>query len=245
MRHHDYQTQARAHILARNWSQVLELGRAWNQADPNDPIARLLLVTGLLLKGDYREAYVQHDRLFRLPDEDERDTAAQQDPRAALRAFADQLAEEHPDNSGARLFLGLTLAQIGDLEGAIREYKESARLAPDDPFPRYFHGQALHMLDRLDMAIREYREAVTLAPQDVRMRLNLGSVYYEQGILESAIAQYREALKLHPDDPYIHYNLGLALADQGRFELAIAAYKESARLNPKDPLVRYRGDQRV
>src|SRR5437870_11410250 len=239
MRDHDDQTQARAHILARNWTQVLELGQAWSQADPNDPIARLLLVTGLLLKGDYREAYVQHDRLFRLRDEEEGDTAGQQDPRAALRAFAAQLAGEHSDNPGARLFLGLTLAQIGDLEGAIREYKESARLAPNDPVPHYFHGQALQTQDRLDMAIREYREAVTLAPQDVRMRLNLGSAYYEQGIFESAIAQYREALKLNPDDPYIHYNLGLALADQGRFEPAIAAYKESARLNPKDPLVRY------
>src|SRR5438445_1718484 len=239
MRNHDHQTQARAHILARNWDQVLELGRTWSQREPKEPSAQLLLVTGLLLKGDYREAYAQHDRLFKLPDEEEGDTAAQQDPRAALRAFAAQLAGEHLDNPGARLFLGLTLAQIGDLEGAIREYKESARLAPDDPFPHYFHGQALHTLDRLDMAIREYREAVTLAPQDVRMRLNLGSAYYEQGILESAIAQYREALKLNTDDPYIHYNLGLALADQGRFEPAIAAYKESARLNPNDPLVRY------
>src|SRR2546426_3494327 len=143
MRNHAHHTQALAHILARNWNQVLELGQAWSQADPNDPIARLLLVTGLLLKGDYREAYVQHDRLFRLRDEEEGDTAAQQDPRAALRAFAGQLAGEHPDNPGARLFLGLTLAQIGDLEGAIREYKESARLAPDDPVPHYFHGQAL------------------------------------------------------------------------------------------------------
>src|SRR5437899_11037916 len=117
MRDHHDQTQTRAHILARNWNQVLELGRAWSQAEPNDPIARLLLVTGLLLKGDYREAYEQHDRLFRLPDEEEGDTAAQQDPLAALRAFAGQLSGEHPDNPGARLFLGLTRAQIRDLEG--------------------------------------------------------------------------------------------------------------------------------
>src|SRR5207247_6668347 len=162
--------QALSHILARNWNQVLELGQAWSQAEPNDPIARLLLVTGLLLRGDYREAYVQHDRLFSLPDEKEGDAAAQQDPRVALRAFAAQLAGEHSDNPGARLFLGLTLAQIGDLEGAIREYKESAWLAPDDPVPHYFHGQALQTLDGLDMASREAREAVTLAPQHVPVR---------------------------------------------------------------------------
>src|SRR5947208_787492 len=131
MRHHDHPTQARAHILASNWNQALELGRAWSHADPNDPIARLLLVTGLLLKGDYREAHAQHDRLFRLPVEDEGDTAVQQDPQAALRAFAGQLAGEHPDNPGARLVLGLTLAQIGDLEREIRVNKESERLQPD------------------------------------------------------------------------------------------------------------------
>src|SRR2546426_7923952 len=195
MRDHDDQTRARAHILAGNWTQVLELGRAWSQAEPNEPIARLLLVTGLLLKGDYREAYVQHDRLFRLPDEEEGDMAAQQDPRATLRAFAGQIAEEHPDNPGARLFLGLTLAQVGDLDGASREYKESARLAPDDPFPHYFHGQALHTLDRLDMAIREYREAVKLAPRDEGMGLLPFTASYQKERLEATIRQIRSGLK--------------------------------------------------
>src|SRR5207245_8967147 len=104
MRDHDDQTQARAHILAGNWNQVLELGRAWGQTEPNEPIARLLLVTGLLLKGDYRDAYVQHDRLFSLPDEEEGDKAAQQDPRAAPRALAAHPAEEHADSPAARPF---------------------------------------------------------------------------------------------------------------------------------------------
>src|SRR3989449_7870567 len=76
--------------------------------------------------------------------------AAKQAPRGALRASARQLAEEHPDTPGARLFLGLTLAQVGDLDGASREYKESARLAPDDPFPHYFHGQADRKSTRLN-----------------------------------------------------------------------------------------------
>src|SRR3989442_13645164 len=132
MRNHAHHTQALAHILAGNWNRVLELGQAWSQADPNDPIARLLLVTGLLLKGDYREAYVQHDRLFRLRDEEEGETAAQQDPRAGIRAFAGQLAGEHPDSPGARLFLGVRLSRIGDLEGAMRDYKENRRPATAD-----------------------------------------------------------------------------------------------------------------
>jgi tetratricopeptide (TPR) repeat protein len=240
MKNADYHRQAHNLILEKKWGPLLDVGRARVQVAPSDPVARLLILSGSLFTGDYREAYAQHERLFAPPEEETPATQDdRQDPRTAIRAFAEQLANEHPDNAGARLFFGIALTQIGDLEGALLEYKESTRLDSRDAHAHYFHGQALHTLDRVDMAIREYREAVNLAPTDIRMRLNLGSAYYEQGILESAIAQYREAIKLNPSDSFVHYNLGVALADQGRFEPAIAAYKESARLNPKDALVHY------
>lgn len=236
----DYHRRARELILEKNWRSLLDVGLAWIQAVPADPIARLLIISGSLFTGDYREAYEQHDRLFAPPEEETPATPDErQDPRTALRAFAEQLANEQPENAGARLFFGITLTQIGDLDGALREYKDSTRLDSGDAHAHYFHGQALHALGHVDMAIRAYREAVKLAPADFQMRLNLGSAYYEQGIFESAIAQYREAIKLNPSEPFVHYNLGTALAGQGRFEPAIAAFKESARLNPKDPLVRY------
>ena len=236
----EFRPQAYDFIIGKKWDRVLEVGRAWIQAVPDDPVARLLIIAGSLFKGDYREAHAQHERLLSLPEQEIPDAQDdRQDPRTAIRAFAEQLATAHPENAGARLLFGITLAQIGDLESAIREYKESTRLDSDNAHTHYFHGQALHALDRVDMAIREYREAVRLAPQDIRMRLNLGSAYYEQGILESAIAQYREAIKLNPSEPFVHYNLGVALVDQGRFAPAITAFKESARLNPNDPLVHY------
>jgi len=240
MRDREFRAQAHDCIIGKKWSQLLDVGRAWIQAVPDDPIARLLIIAGSLFQGDYREAHEQHETLFAASEEGEQPgESRRQDPRESLRAFAEQLANEHPDAPGARLFLGITLTQLGDVESALREFKESTRLDSCDAYARYFHGQALHALDRVDMAIREYREAVKLAPQDVRMRLNLGAAYYEQGILESAIAQYREAIKLNPADSFVHYNLGVALTDQGRFEPAIAAYKESARLNPNDALVHY------
>src|SRR5207245_1683038 len=158
----------------------------------------------------------------------------QQDPRAALRAFARQLAEEHPDNPGVRLFLGLTLAQVGDLDGASREYKESARLAPDDPFPHYFHGQALHTLDRLDMAIREYREAVTLAPQDVPMRpelaaahAKLGWRYYNKNRVAQALEHFEKASRHDPDDAQTLHGLGLAKLAAGKKDEGILSLKQA------------------
>ncbi len=233
-----FQRQVGDLILERKWDVLLETAEARTKVAPHELIARLTLIIGCLLQGNYPEAYKHHATLFS-SDDGADDPGNDLDIREHLHSFAGLLVKDHPDNPGPRLFLGLTLAQIGDLEGAIREYKESARLDPGDSLPHYFHGQAHHAMGRIEMAIREYREAVKLAPHDVLMRLNLGSAYHNQGNLESAIAQYREAIKLNPNDHVLHYNLGLALCDQGRMAPAIAAYKESARLNPEDALVRY------
>ena len=150
MKNVDYHPQARDLILEKKWGPLLDVGRARVQAVPEDPIARLLIIAGSLFKGDYREAHEQHDRLFAPPAEDSSATQdAQQDPRTVLRAFAEQIANEHPENAGARLFFGITLTQVGDLESALREYKDSTRLDSGDAHTRYFHGQALHTLDRV------------------------------------------------------------------------------------------------
>ena len=120
MKNADYHRQARDLILEKNWGPLLDVGRARVQAVPEDPIALLLIIAGLLFKGDYREAHAQHDRLFAPPAGDSPALQdKQQDPRTALRTFAEQIANEHPENAGARLFFGITLTQIGDLEGAL------------------------------------------------------------------------------------------------------------------------------
>jgi tetratricopeptide (TPR) repeat protein len=239
---HTFEGRVTALILARKWTDLQEVGKAWLQAEPETPGARLAMITGLLFAGDYAQAHEQYELLFRTSGSGEGEGGEMREgrePKAVLLDFARQLVAQHPDAPGPRLFLGITMAQVGDLEAAVREYKETARLAPEDAFPHYFLGQAYEGADRLDLAIRAYREAIRLAPQDPRMRLNLGSAYQDQGNLESAIPQYREAIRLNPSDALAYYNLGLALTEQGRHELAINAFKEAARLNPMDPFVRY------
>ena len=235
-----FERRATALILERKWTDLQELGKAWLQAEPEQPLARLVMITGLLFAGDYAQAHEQYNLLFRTSEGGEGGgTPKGPERKTVLLDFARLIVAKHPDAAGARLFLGITMAQVGDLEAAMAEYKETARLAPDDAFPHYFLGQAYEGVDRLDLAIRAYREAVKLAPQNARMRLNLGSAYQDQGNLESAIPQYREAIKLNPSDALAYYNLGLALTEQGRHELAINAFREAARLNPNDPIVRY------
>src|SRR5436853_7875641 len=159
------------HILRSEWNLLLDAGRAWNQTEKNNAIPQLIIITGLLFKGKYREAHDHHEALFSKSD----DIESQNDPRSRLKDFAERLARKHDGNAGAHLFFGVTLVQIGELEAAIREFKETIRLAPEDAYAHYFQGQAHEAMDRLDIAIRNYRDAVRFAPENVTMRLNLGS----------------------------------------------------------------------
>ena len=219
-------------IVTGAWTLLPDTARHWTESQPSEPLARLSLIIGLLLNWNYAEAYEHHNALIS-------ELACSAENTKRVIQTVELFVGKYPTEAGPRLFYGLMLAQMGELESALREYKEGAKLAPEDPYPHYYQGQAYQASDRLDLAIREYREAVRLAPHEPHMRLNLGSAYQHQGNLESAIPQFREAVKLNPSDPVAHYNLGVALVDQGRLEMAIGAYKESARLNPKDPMVHY------
>ena len=118
-------------ILRREWDLLLDAGRAWNQTERNGVIPQLIIITGLLFKGNYREAYSQHEALFARSE----DVESQDDPRPQLKAFAETLVKNNDGNAGAHLFLGVTLAQIGELEPAIREPHGLARSRPEKPKP--------------------------------------------------------------------------------------------------------------
>src|SRR2546426_778723 len=242
MRDHDDQTRARAHILAGNWTQVLELGRAWSQAEPNEPIARLLLVTGLLLKGDYREAYVQHDRLFMLPDEEEGDMAAPQDVRMRLNlgsAYYEQGIFEaaiaqyrealklNPGDAYIHYNLGLALADQGRFEPAIAAYKESARLNPNDPLVRYALGVVQETKGRVNEAIGEFEAAVQLAPTMAAAHAKLGWLYYTKNQVPQALEHFEKASRHHPDDAQTLHGLGLAKLAAGKKDEGILSLKQA------------------
>ena len=63
-------------ILRREWELLLDAGQAWNQIE-NNGVPQLIIITGLLFKGNYREAYDQHEALFSTSE----DVESKDDPR--------------------------------------------------------------------------------------------------------------------------------------------------------------------
>ena len=145
----------------------------------------------------------------------------------------------NPNNDNVHVNLGLALDNKGDLDAAIREYREALRLNPNNDLAHYNLGLALDDKGDLEGAIGEYREAVRLNPGNENAHNNLGSALYKKGNVDAAIAQYREALRLNPENDSAHYNLGIALGTKGTLEEAIAETRAAVRLNPNNPQLHY------
>jgi len=134
---------------------------------------------------------------------------------------------------------GVSLANLGLQDQAIREYREALRIKPDDAEAHYNLGIALADKGFPDEAIREYREALRIKPDNADAHTNLGAALADKGFPDEAIREYREALRIKPDYAEVHYNLGIALEAKGLVDEAIREYRDALRIKPDDAEAHY------
>jgi Flp pilus assembly protein TadD len=72
----------------------------------------------------------------------------------------------NPKNDQTHVFLGAALANKGDWDGAITEYREALRLNPQNGLAHNNLGEALERKRDLRGALEEYRAAYMLDPKN-------------------------------------------------------------------------------
>jgi Flp pilus assembly protein TadD len=77
--------------------------------------------------------------------------------------------------------LGYTLAQRGDLHGAVRSLSRAAELDPKRSETRYELGAALAKLGASDRAVIHYSEAIRLRPDFAEAKAGLDSLREKNG----------------------------------------------------------------
>lgn len=132
----------------------------------------------------------------------------------------------------ARYYLGLALANKGDLSAAIKEYQEVLAINPS-----YFEahnnlGGVLANKGDLDAAIKAFQAALTINPNYFEAHNNLGGVLANKGDLNAAVEQFQKALSINPNYFKAHNNLGLAFAKKGDLDAAIKEFQEALAINP-------------
>ena len=94
----------------------------------------------------------------------------------------------------------MELQQSGDLEGAVRGYREFLAARPGEAAVQANLGVLLAHLGRFDDAIAEYKKAVALDPQNGDIVRNLGLAYYKSGRIAEAAAEFTNSHALSPDN---------------------------------------------
>jgi tetratricopeptide (TPR) repeat protein len=136
-----------------------------------------------------------------------------------------------PGSAWARAALGLYLARVSDVDGALEACREATRLNPTLVHVHLDTAEALAKTN-LAAATEVCEEAIRQRPDHAPAHNALAQVLLCRGENDAAIAACREAIRLDPRFGPPHSNLGMALVAQGRIDDAIAAFREAIRLEP-------------
>ncbi len=130
------------------------------------------------------------------------------------------------------IFMGVTLAENGDVQQANGILQFAARLYPNDATTQFNLGLTLGGLGRRTEEVQAYRRAIELEPDLVSVYENLGAALYSAGEKRGAIDIFRRGLQVDPLSPVLYYDLGLALEQQGDPSRAKRAMTLATKLDP-------------
>jgi len=147
------------------------------------------------------------------------------DGSAYLGALVPESAEMHN-------ILGSALADKGEFDRAIAEFREALRLEPDSASAHENLGLALASHQAPEEAVVHLRRSVQLDPGSGRAHYALARILLAAGQYEGAIDELRASLRVTPDSVEIHDGLGIVLASQGKLDEAVDEFRASLRLSP-------------
>ena len=156
------------------------------------------------------------------------------DAAAAARAREDfqKTLEQSPDDYDLHENFALFLQSIGDVPGAIAEWRRVRELIPQDCVMYFQLGRLLGVQGQWAEAESLLREAVTIRPSLTQGWIELGNVLASQNKFEPALACYSQANQQHPQDPQTLFRRGEVLARLNRHGEAIEDYRAAIKLDP-------------
>ncbi|PYN15137.1 MAG: hypothetical protein DME05_12830 [Candidatus Rokuibacteriota bacterium] len=130
---------------------------------------------------------------------------------AAATIFLREALRLQPEMIEARERLGQALYGMGDVDGAVEEFRAVLQQRPDRVATRHLLGTALMAKQEWAAARAELEDVVRRDPGLVGVLYSLGFVQYALGDLNGAIETYRRVLVLRPEFPDARYSLAVVL----------------------------------
>ena len=130
----------------------------------------------------------------------------------------------NPDYVPARLFLGLTLEELGQEQSAIDCYRRAIKIAERSGFkgdqPYLYLGRLLYRQNRMDDSLPYLQKAVDANPQSCEGLCLLARALIHKSRQAEAIAALNQCRRADPRYPEAHYLLSRLYVKQGKTEEA-------------------------
>ena len=153
-----------------------------------------------------------------------------------------EAAHQQPDYPDAYHNLGVALAKIGDLTGAIKAWTEAERLDPQGASLRYSlpalvaynFGVSLVRSGKIVEAMKEWQTALRLQPHFPEAHYALGLGFLAKQNPAVAMAHLQSALSFAPDWAQAYMALGQAHYESHEYDQARNVWKKGLDLKPGD-----------
>jgi arylsulfatase A-like enzyme/Flp pilus assembly protein TadD len=150
-------------------------------------------------------------------------------------AALEQLVKDDPRNPVFRSTLARELRKKGNVEAAIKLYREAVALAPNDADAWYNLAVALQEAGHAEEGSIAIQESLRRNAQRPEAHNALGIALMNEGNVAAGEAEFRAALSIDPRDARTLNNLGNALRATNRFAEAREAYTQAIGLAPSYP----------
>ncbi len=213
--------------LRHDWDGAITEFREALRLNPNSDAVHEGLGFALEKKGDRRGALEEYHAAFTL------------DPKnATYKGNYERLSQLNHDDDNVHYNLGVALANKGNWDGAMAEFREALRLNPNNDGAHVALGYGLVVKGDWEGGIAEYREALRLNPKSEMAHVYLGKTLEIKGDWDGEISEERQALRLNPNDAEAHYRLGFALERKTDHRGALEEYRSAFELDPKNSVYR-------
>ena len=151
---------------------------------------------------------------------------------------AQQFTEARATYVRQRFVRGLTQAQIGNTQEAIRLYEEALRAAPEEPALLSALAEAQQAEGDHTAALFYARQARRSAPENVSYYEQVARLLRASGELKQAAQSYEQLLNRFPGDHEARLHLARLQTALGRYDAALASYEMLIQRAGDSPAVR-------
>lgn len=162
----------------------------------------------------------------------------------AAQPMLEKSVNLNPEYVPARLFLGLTLEELGQEQAAIDCYHRAIEIGEmqglKEEQPYLYLGRLLYRQTKMDESLPYLRKAVQLNPRSCESLCLVARIVSLRGNETEAMKALDQCIEADPKNPEAHYLLSRSHAKQGRMEDAakeLSIFQELKKLekDTKDP----------